>query len=135
VARSRRPSSMFRGVSRCSKDGRWQARIRVSKSVTYLGRFATEEEAARRYDVAAREHHGDKAILNFPGAADITRGLKTAAPVATAHAALDNAARPTGLRKSSRPAKPKKLLPDEVGDLDDDDQRDDDQRDDDDDST
>lgn len=63
-------SSGFRGVSRCSKDGRWQARIRVGVSVRYLGRFLTQEEAALCYDKAAREYHGDKAILNFIGPGD-----------------------------------------------------------------
>jgi len=70
-ARSTQRSSIYRGVSRCSKDGRWQARIRVGTGVRYLGRFPTEEEAARCYDNAAREHHGSKAILNFVHQSDI----------------------------------------------------------------
>ena len=76
--RSRNPSSIYRGVSKCSKDGRWQARIRVKRQVTYLGRFVNEEDAARRYDEAAREHHGDKAVLNFPTAQDKQLGRKQA---------------------------------------------------------
>lgn len=63
--RSRKSSSTFRGVSLCTKDSRWQARIRIKKEVVYLGRFETEEAAARRYDEAARLHHGDKALINF----------------------------------------------------------------------
>lgn len=69
---------MFRGVSKCSKDGRWQARIRVKRQVTYLGRFVKEEDAARRYDEAAREHHGDKAVLNFLTEDDINVGRRQA---------------------------------------------------------
>lgn len=64
-ARSRLKSSNFRGVSRCAKDGRWQARIRIGRTVKYLGRFKTEAQAAASYDVAAKEFHGPRAVLNF----------------------------------------------------------------------
>lgn len=64
--RSRQQSSKYRGVSRCKKDGRFQARIRVGSSVKYLGRFKTELEAAMCYDVAAIHYHGTKAVPNFP---------------------------------------------------------------------
>lgn len=64
--RSRQQSSKYRGVSRCKKDGRFQARIRVGSSVKYLGRFKTELEAAMCYDVAAVHYHGVKAVPNFP---------------------------------------------------------------------
>jgi len=79
--RSRNPSSIYRGVSKCSKDGRWQARIRVKRQVTYLGRFIKEEDAARKYDEAARIHHGDKAVLNFPTEEDKQLGRKQASSV------------------------------------------------------
>jgi len=77
VPRSRMPTSTYRGVSRCTKDGRWQARIRVCKEVVYLGRFQTEEEAARRYDEAARLHHGKAAMLNFVTQEDLVFGRKS----------------------------------------------------------
>lgn len=64
--RSKKKSSKYRGVSKCSKDGRWQARIRVGKVVKYLGRFCTQEEAAHAYDVGALKYHSAKAITNFP---------------------------------------------------------------------
>ena len=34
--------------------------------MVYLGRFASDEEAARAYDRAAIKHRKDKATLNFP---------------------------------------------------------------------
>ena len=64
--RTRNKSSKFRGVSKCKKDGRFQVRIRVGNTVHYVGRWGSEEEAARKYDSAARELHGKRAILNFP---------------------------------------------------------------------
>lgn len=75
--RSRLPTSPYRGVSRCTKDGRWQARIRIAKEVVYLGRYPTEEQAARRYDEAARLHHGVAAMLNFVTPEDIQLGRKS----------------------------------------------------------
>jgi len=75
--RSRKSSSSYRGVSLCTKDSRWQARIRIKKEVVYLGRFETEEAAARRYDEAAREHHGDKALINFITSEDRALGRKS----------------------------------------------------------
>jgi len=63
--RSKTQSSQYRGVSRCSKDGRWQARIRIGSKVKYLGRFRTELEAAECYDAAAYRYHGPRAMPNF----------------------------------------------------------------------
>jgi hypothetical protein len=59
------------GVSWDSHHKRWRAEIRVAtgdgktKQRT-LGRFLKEVDAALAYDRAAREHHKDKAKLNFP---------------------------------------------------------------------
>jgi hypothetical protein len=63
--KTRTLSSKYRGVSKCSKDGRWQARIRVGPTVKYLGRFKLEEDAARCYDAAAAKLHGARAQYNF----------------------------------------------------------------------
>lgn len=63
--RSKKLSSLYRGVSKCSKDGRWQARIRIGAVVKYLGRFKSEIEAAHCYDAAAHRYHGERAMPNF----------------------------------------------------------------------
>lgn len=61
-------TSCFRGVSLQGKSRRlpWVAQIKVLGKQTYLGLFATEEEAARAYDTAAKGHFGKFAQLNFP---------------------------------------------------------------------
>lgn len=61
-------SSRFKGVCFRKDTGRWQAYIRLEKGrTTQLGCFGAEEEAARAYDRAAREHFGAFCAPNFPG--------------------------------------------------------------------
>ena len=45
MTRSLKKSSQYKGVSRCAKDGKWQARIRFKDKVVYLGRFKKEIDA------------------------------------------------------------------------------------------
>lgn len=60
-------TSQYKGVN-WDANGRlsWRARIRVDRKLIHIGRFATEEEAARAYDEAARRLHGEFARVNFP---------------------------------------------------------------------
>lgn len=59
-------TSLYRGVYFPADKKRWVARIQVRRKSVHLGYFDTAEEAARAYDVAARQHQGDRAFLNFP---------------------------------------------------------------------
>ncbi len=56
----------FRGVSFESASQRWMSFIRINGKQTFLGRHDSPEAAARAYDAAAKEHHGEFAALNFP---------------------------------------------------------------------
>lgn len=67
--RIRKATSKYKGVVlRRTSRGRvsWAARIKANKKGYWIGTFATELDAARAYDAAARELHGAFAYLNFP---------------------------------------------------------------------
>jgi len=57
-------SSIYTGVSLDKRSGKYRARITIEKEVLNLGRFETQEEAARVRDRAAKQHHGRFAKLN-----------------------------------------------------------------------
>jgi hypothetical protein len=57
----------YLGVRRKKGRSGFQARVKSEKEDTYIGSFATAEEAARAYDACMRHLHGDKAKTNFPG--------------------------------------------------------------------
>lgn len=63
--KARNCSSIYKGVSQCSKTGNWRAYINKGKFKS-LGTFKTQEEAAKAYDKAALEAFGEYARLNFP---------------------------------------------------------------------
>jgi HNH endonuclease len=48
------------------KSRKWIAVIEKHGKITYLGSFMTPDEAARKYDEAARKAFGSFAYLNFP---------------------------------------------------------------------
>lgn len=59
-------TSGFKGVCFNKEAGKWQANIQSNKKQNHLGLYATREDAARAYDAAARELHGEFAFQNFP---------------------------------------------------------------------
>lgn len=67
---SRTGSSRFKGVSWSRRDQNWAAFIHVDRRTRPLGRYSSEEEAAKAYDAAAREAFGRFAAVNFPRAGE-----------------------------------------------------------------
>ncbi|CAI9787429.1 unnamed protein product [Fraxinus pennsylvanica] len=80
--------SKYRGVARHHHNGRWEARIgRVfGNKYLYLGTYATQEEAAVAYDMAAIEYRGLNAVTNF----DLSRYIKWLRPNNTTNKPNDN---------------------------------------------
>lgn len=56
-------TSGFKGVTKVGD--KWRSQIAVDNEDTYIGMFATPEEAALAYDTEARRIHGEYARLNF----------------------------------------------------------------------
>lgn len=65
-ALQRNNTSGFKGVNWHSHSRKWKAQIRANGTKRHLGVFGTPEEAARAYDDAARELHGEFAAVNYP---------------------------------------------------------------------
>jgi len=59
-------SSSYKGVGWFKLRKKWRARIMIDYKDKHLGLFSNEIDAAKAYDEAARELHGEFARLNFP---------------------------------------------------------------------
>jgi hypothetical protein len=58
TAHKRAFSSLYRGVCWTKNKQKWMAQIDLVNSKKILGVFHLEEDAARTYDIAAKETHG-----------------------------------------------------------------------------
>ena len=65
--KGRLTTSQYKGVYWRSDRNCWTAKIMANRKTQSLGTYATEQEAARAYDEAARVLHGEFARLNLPG--------------------------------------------------------------------
>ena len=58
-------TSKYRGVCWDATRNKWTAYINWAGRRKYLGRFSSEEQAAKAYDARAKTLHGEYAQLNF----------------------------------------------------------------------
>lgn len=64
IGSRRSGSSSFKGVCFDKQTGRWRASIAPNRTTINIGRFDTQEDAARAYDKAALLHFGEFALTN-----------------------------------------------------------------------
>ena len=62
--RSYKGSSIYKGVAWDTDREKWRALIKVNRKSFFLGRYATQEDAARAYNAAALKYFGEFAQLN-----------------------------------------------------------------------
>lgn len=67
--KAHKKSSKYKGVYKNSNATTYNVRLSVNGQKVYVGSYSDEIEAAKAYDQAALEHHGEFAALNFPDAA------------------------------------------------------------------
>lgn len=63
---SKNSSSKYIGVGFDKRLNNWRARIKVDGKEVFLGRFNSEEEAAKARDISTKKHYKEFGKLNFP---------------------------------------------------------------------
>lgn len=58
--------SKFKGVTKTRNGQRWKASILINHKRVRIGSFISEVDAAKAYDLVAKQHFGEFAKLNFP---------------------------------------------------------------------
>lgn len=66
VGNTANKTSRFKGVSWDKARAKWKAEITANLRHIFLGRYTTEEAAAKAYDQSACKYFGQFAFLNFP---------------------------------------------------------------------
>lgn len=56
----------FKGAFKSKHGITWTAAIQTKRKIIYIGCFKTQEDAAKAYDIKAKELFGEYARLNFP---------------------------------------------------------------------
>lgn len=59
-------TSKYKGVSLDSSRNKWISSIQLNGKTNHIGRFESEEDAAKAYDLRAWTEYGEFARLNFP---------------------------------------------------------------------
>ena len=62
--RNIKTTSKYKGVYKCNRTGKFCSEIKFNYKKIWIGRFETEEEAAKAYNKKAKEIHGEFAHLN-----------------------------------------------------------------------
>lgn len=63
---NRSSSNVFRGIRSNGSSSTARIGNPFTRKTEYIGSYPTAEEAARAYDIKAKEYFGDFAVLNFP---------------------------------------------------------------------
>lgn len=58
-------TSQYKGVYWNMERKKWRTEIRINGTKQWLGYFTSEIEAAKAYDIAAKEHFGEFSCTNF----------------------------------------------------------------------